>query len=629
MTGVAVIAHQKKQLGGGLDELRPTLADAGVDDPLWFEVPKSKKAPEARRAGASRAAPTSCSCGAATAWCSAASTRWPAPASTLAIIPAGTANLLADEPRRSRRTSREAVADRARTATGARSTSESINGEHFAVMAGAGLRRVDDPRRRRRAEGPGRSRSPTSAPARSATCTCEPIGMRIEVDGEVVRRARRAACSSATSARSWAASPRSPTPGPTTDARDRRRHRQGTGGSGRGTLARMAAEPARARRRSSRRTRGRTVDIRLDRKMPYELDGGDRKPTQAAEGEGRAGGDHGLRSRASEPIVSTATLVPETWELTGDDAVETLRDAAGAGCSRTPSCACGSPTASATPGRSRSRRRSCSCRGSSRWSASRPRSATAASADVIVRAIQDAVPGPAGDAADRGGRPGPPRRRLAPVPRPRLRARSARSSGDHAHGPARARPEPPLRRRAGPADAAEVRPGVRARRHRGDLGALARSRCWPSAQSIGESLDNDSLSTGRGTSCAGRSALLLMMAAIALLFRWSPAPAPAGAGRGWRSAPRSSVGLLARRDRSAWRCSSASSTSFGDTYGPLAGIVALLLWSLLSAVAVLFGAAVAAQLEAVRAGAAQAAGRREGRALRARRSPAAGGRRPS
>ena len=44
------------------------------------------------------------------------------------------------------------------------------------------------------------------------------------------------------------------------------------------------------------------------------------------------------------------------------------------------------------------------------------------------------------------------------------------------------------------------------------------------------------------------------------------------------------------------------STSFGQTYGPLAGVVALLLWSLLSAISVLFGAAFAAQLEAVRAG---------------------------
>ena len=42
------------------------------------------------------------------------------------------------------------------------------------------------------------------------------------------------------------------------------------------------------------------------------------------------------------------------------------------------------------------------------------------------------------------------------------------------------------------------------------------------------------------------------------------------------------------------------SSSFGSTYGPLAGIVALLLWSLLAAVSLLYGGAVAAQLETVR-----------------------------
>jgi len=41
---------------------------------------------------------------------------------------------------------------------------------------------------------------------------------------------------------------------------------------------------------------------------------------------------------------------------------------------------------------------------------------------------------------------------------------------------------------------------------------------------------------------------------------------------------------------------------FGATYGPLAGTIAVLLWTLLSALAVLFGLALAAQLEAVRAG---------------------------
>jgi YihY family inner membrane protein len=44
------------------------------------------------------------------------------------------------------------------------------------------------------------------------------------------------------------------------------------------------------------------------------------------------------------------------------------------------------------------------------------------------------------------------------------------------------------------------------------------------------------------------------------------------------------------------------STSFGQVYGPLAGVFALLLWSLLCSVALFYGAAVCAQLEACRAG---------------------------
>jgi YihY family inner membrane protein len=44
------------------------------------------------------------------------------------------------------------------------------------------------------------------------------------------------------------------------------------------------------------------------------------------------------------------------------------------------------------------------------------------------------------------------------------------------------------------------------------------------------------------------------------------------------------------------------SSNFGDTYGPLAGLVALQLWTFVSACAILYGGAVMAQLEAVRAG---------------------------
>ena len=46
MTSVAVLAHAGKSLGGGLGELREVLAREGVADPLWYEVPKSKKAPK-------------------------------------------------------------------------------------------------------------------------------------------------------------------------------------------------------------------------------------------------------------------------------------------------------------------------------------------------------------------------------------------------------------------------------------------------------------------------------------------------------------------------------------------------------------------------------------------------------
>ena len=44
------------------------------------------------------------------------------------------------------------------------------------------------------------------------------------------------------------------------------------------------------------------------------------------------------------------------------------------------------------------------------------------------------------------------------------------------------------------------------------------------------------------------------------------------------------------------------SPSFGEIYGPLAGIFALLLWALLSAIALFYGTAVCAQLEAYRSG---------------------------
>ncbi len=46
---VGVIANSGKSLDGGLLELRRTLERAGIADPEWYEVPKSRKAPKAMR----------------------------------------------------------------------------------------------------------------------------------------------------------------------------------------------------------------------------------------------------------------------------------------------------------------------------------------------------------------------------------------------------------------------------------------------------------------------------------------------------------------------------------------------------------------------------------------------------
>lgn len=97
-------------------------------------------------------------------------------------------------------------------------------------------------------------------------------------------------------------------------------------------------------------------------------------------------------------------------------------------------------------------------------------------------------------------------------------------------------------------------------------------------------------------------ALVLAMAAIALLFRLAPRRhQPAWS---WMAFGATLSVILWSLLTLALGLFFQASTTFSTTYGPLAGMMALLFWALLSSVAILFGAAVAAQLEAVRAGAA-------------------------
>jgi diacylglycerol kinase (ATP) len=136
MSTIAVVAHAGKSFGGGLGELREVLTREGFTDPLWYEVAKSRKAPKYARQALKHGAEvlfvwggdgTVQRCIDAVAGTEA----------VLAILPAGTANLLATNlgvPGDLTEAVRVGLhGEHRQLDTG------SVNGEHFAVMAGAGF----------------------------------------------------------------------------------------------------------------------------------------------------------------------------------------------------------------------------------------------------------------------------------------------------------------------------------------------------------------------------------------------------------------------------------------------------------------------------------------------------------
>lgn len=118
---------------------------------------------------------------------------------------------------------------------------------------------------------------------------------------------------------------------------------------------------------------------------------------------------------------------------------------------------------------------------------------------------------------------------------------------------------------------------------------------------IGESIGDDTVATVWRV-LRWPLALTLMTASIALLFRWSPRRHQPG--WSWLAYGAAISVLLWSLLTLGLGFLFQTSTTFSQTYGPLAGMIALLFWALLSSIAILFGAAVAVQLEAVRAGAA-------------------------
>jgi diacylglycerol kinase (ATP) len=179
MSTVAVVAHARKTFGGGLGQLREVLAREGVSDPLWYEVRKSRGAPKRARQAAKKGADlmfvwggdgTVQRCLDAVAGTGAA----------VAILPAGTANLLA--------TNLHVPDDLAAAVQvglhGNRRELDtgSVNGEHFAVMAGAGF----DARMIAGADGAMKNRLGRAAYLYTAagSLSARRVKATVEVDGE-------------------------------------------------------------------------------------------------------------------------------------------------------------------------------------------------------------------------------------------------------------------------------------------------------------------------------------------------------------------------------------------------------------------------------------------------------------
>jgi YegS/Rv2252/BmrU family lipid kinase len=274
MTSVGVIAHTEKQLGGGLDELRASLAEHGFEDPLWREVRKSKlaRAPvtELLEAGVDLLF----------VWggdgmvqrCIDAVGKAPV---TLAVLPAGTANLFATNlgiPKELEEAVQVGLYGPRRTLDVG-----TANGERFAVMAGAGfdalmIRAVDGPLK----EHLGRFAYVVTGVRGIAR---DPIRASVEVDGHRWFEGKTSCVLVGNMGNVIGGIQAFP------DARpdDGRLNVGVVTADGVIQWARTLAKTAVDRAASSpfvRTTTATEIEVRLEKKTSYELDGGDRPKTK-------------------------------------------------------------------------------------------------------------------------------------------------------------------------------------------------------------------------------------------------------------------------------------------------------------------------------------------------------------
>ncbi len=274
MKKVAVIAHAGKTIGGGLEELRVTLSRAGITDPIWSEVPKSRFAPERVQRALDEGAELVFVWG-GDGMVQRSIDKLAGSGITLAIIPAGTANLFAsslDIPSDIEEAVQIGLNGRDRTLDVGK-----INGERFAVMAGAGLdaHMIED------ADAGLKDRFGRLAYIWTASKSLrkEPFKARIEVNGELWYKGK-ASCILLGNVGSLFGG---------IEAFENARPDDGllevgvTNAEGLGQWARTLARTAIGTTGKSpfvQVTKAKKIRVEFDRKVAYELDGGARKPTK-------------------------------------------------------------------------------------------------------------------------------------------------------------------------------------------------------------------------------------------------------------------------------------------------------------------------------------------------------------
>ena len=275
MKKVAVIAHAGKTIGGGLEELRSVLAQAGNRRADLVGGAEEQVRPRARPAGNRRRRRARVRVGRRRHGAAVDRRARGHAASPLAIIPAGTANLFAS--------SLEIPSDIPKAVEiGLRGVDRvldvgKINGERFAVMAGAGL----DAHMIKDADGSLKDRFGRLAYIWTASknIRAEPFKAKIDINGELWYKGDASCVLLGNVGQLFGG----------IEAFDNAQPDDGllevgvTNAEGIGQWARTVARTAIGSTAKSpfvQVTKAKKIRIELDRKVAYELDGGERDPAK-------------------------------------------------------------------------------------------------------------------------------------------------------------------------------------------------------------------------------------------------------------------------------------------------------------------------------------------------------------